>query len=169
LLEEEVTAAYAGLRAAIDRTDYLIDLDVEQRYVLVGGIRSTGLTAGMAIAEHVMDMLATTEALDLTPRDDRPGPPGMPNIGEAGVRPYQDRDKIAQDPEYGRMVCFCERVTAGEIRDAFTTPVPPVDLDGLRRRTRVMNGRCQGFYCGAHAGALLESRGIEHNVPTDIR
>jgi glycerol-3-phosphate dehydrogenase len=24
-----------------------------------------------------------------------------------------------------------------------------------------MNGRCQGFYCGAHTCALLESRGVE--------
>ena len=47
-------------------------------------------------------------------------------------------------------MCFCERVTAGEIRDAFDSTIPPADLDGLRRRTRVMNGRCQGFYCGAH-------------------
>ena len=51
LLEEEVTASYAGLRAAIDRPDYLVDVDREQRYVLVGGIRSTGLTSGMAVAE----------------------------------------------------------------------------------------------------------------------
>jgi glycerol-3-phosphate dehydrogenase len=160
LLEEEVTASYAGLRAAIDRGDYLIDLDEDQRYVLVGGIRSTGLTAGMAIAEHVMDLLEPTE-LDLIPRDDLPAPPLMPNIGEAALRPYQEGDRIAADPAYGRMVCFCERVTAGEIRDAFGSTIPPSDLDGLRRRTRVMNGRCQGFYCGARTCALLESRGVE--------
>ncbi len=83
----------------------------------------------------------------------------MPNLGEAYLRPYQDAERIAADPEYGRIVCFCERVTAGEIRDAFQSPIPPADLDGLRRRTRVMNGRCQGFYCGAHTRALLDARG----------
>jgi glycerol-3-phosphate dehydrogenase len=67
---------------------------------------------------------------------------------------------IAADPEYGRIVCFCERVTAGEIRDAFTSVIPPTGLDGLRRRTRVMNGRCQGFYCGADIAILVEQRGI---------
>lgn len=41
LLAEEVTATYAGLRAAIDHPDYLIDTDAEQHYLLVGGIRST--------------------------------------------------------------------------------------------------------------------------------
>jgi glycerol-3-phosphate dehydrogenase len=156
LFDDEITATYAGLRAAIDRGDYLIDVDEAQRYVLVGGIRSTGLTAGMAIAEHVMDLLAAT-GLDLTPRAGLPPAPRMPNIGEAGLRPYQDGLRIAEDPAYGRIVCFCERVTAGEIRDAFASPIPPCDLDGLRRRTRVMNGRCQGFYCGAHTKELLQS------------
>lgn len=165
LFDDEVTATYAGLRAAIDSDDYLIDVDADQRYVLVGGIRSTGLTAGMAIAEHVVALLDDT-GLDLTPRPELPAPPRMPNIGEAGLRPYQDADRIAADPAYGRIVCFCERVTAGEIRDTFQSPIPPVDLDGLRRRTRVMNGRCQGFYCGAHTRALLASRGVEdsHDV-----
>ncbi|MDX1892151.1 NAD(P)/FAD-dependent oxidoreductase [Mycolicibacterium sp. 050158] len=154
LFDEEITATYAGLRAAADRDDYLIDVDSEQRYVLVGGIRSTGLTSGMAVAEHVSQLLTAT-GLDLTPRPDLPPAPRMPNIGEAALRPYQDAGRIAEDPEYGRVVCFCERVTAGEIRDAFDSVIPPHDLDGLRRRTRVMNGRCQGFYCGAETADLL--------------
>jgi glycerol-3-phosphate dehydrogenase len=83
----------------------------------------------------------------------------MPNIGEASLRPYQDADRIAQDPAYGDIVCFCERVSRGEIRDTFSSPVPPCSLEGLRRRTRLMNGRCQGFFCGANAQALLASRG----------
>jgi glycerol-3-phosphate dehydrogenase len=156
LFDEEVTATYAGLRAAADRDDYLIDVDREQRYVLVGGIRSTGLTSGMAVAEHILELLAGTD-LDLTPCAELPPAPRMPNIGEATMRPYQDATRIAEDAEYGRIVCFCERVTAGEIRDAFDSVIPPRDLDGLRRRTRVMNGRCQGFYCGAHTASLLEA------------
>jgi glycerol-3-phosphate dehydrogenase len=156
LFDEEVTATYAGLRAATDHDDYLIDVDRDQQYVLVGGIRSTGLTSGMAVAEHLLELLADTN-LDLTPRADLPQPPRMPNIGEVTMRPYQDADRIAADPEYGRIVCFCERVTAGEIRDAFASVIPPCDLDGLRRRTRVMNGRCQGFYCGAHTADLLKA------------
>src|SRR5258705_287768 len=41
LLDEEVTATYSGLRAAIDHGDYLIEADPQLRYLLVGGIRST--------------------------------------------------------------------------------------------------------------------------------
>lgn len=159
LLEEEVTATYAGLRAASDYPDYLIEVDADSRYVLVGGIRSTGLTSGMAIAEYVDQQLRQTGRLELTPREELPAPPQMPNIGEAFLRPYQDQARIAADSAYGKIVCFCERVTAGEIRDTFRSPIPPSTLDGLRRRTRAHNGRCQGFFCGAEVTELLQTCG----------
>jgi glycerol-3-phosphate dehydrogenase len=63
---------------------------------------------------------------------------------------------IAHDPAYGEVVCFCERVTRGEIRDACHSVVPARDQGALRRRTRAMNGRCQGFFCGAAVKALLD-------------
>ncbi|MER8002568.1 NAD(P)/FAD-dependent oxidoreductase [Streptomyces sp. NPDC095613] len=155
LLAEEVTATYAGLRAAIDHPDYLIEATPEQRYLLVGGIRSTGLTAGIAIADHVRTVLEEA-GLALRTRGDLPDPPQMPNIGEAATRPYQDAELIAADPAYGTIVCFCERVTEGEIRDACHAPLPAHSPEGLRRRTRAMNGRCQGFFCGAAVAALRE-------------
>jgi glycerol-3-phosphate dehydrogenase len=159
LLAEEVTAAYSGLRAAIDHGDYLIEADPTHRYLLIGGIRSTGLTAGMAIAEHVHGLLHDA-GMPVVARSELPAPPRMPNIGEAFTRPYQDAEAIAADAAYGKIVCFCERVTAGEIRDAFASVIPPSGVEGLRRRTRVMNGRCQGFYCGAEVQNLVESRGL---------
>ena len=67
LLDEEVTAGYAGLRAATEHGDYLVDVDAAQRYLLLGGIRSTGLTASMAIAEHVVELLANV-GVDLQSR-----------------------------------------------------------------------------------------------------
>ncbi len=93
--------------------------------------------------------------LPLKERDDLAGPPVMPYIGQAGPRPYQDARRIAADPDYGRIACHCERVTRGEIRDALASTVPPADTDGLRRRTRAMNGRCQGFYCAATVSAMM--------------
>lgn len=75
LLDEEVTATYSGLRAAIDHGDYLIQADPAQHYLLVGGIRSTGLTAGMAVAEYVRDQLAEA-GLVMTPKAALPDPHG---------------------------------------------------------------------------------------------
>jgi glycerol-3-phosphate dehydrogenase len=155
LLQEEVTTTYAGLRAATEHSDYVVHLDAGQRYMLLGGIRSTGLTASMALAEHVVALLREA-GLALSERTDLPPTPRMPNVGEAFPRPYADDGRITADPEYGRVVCFCERVTRGEVRDAFASTIPPTDVDGLRRRTRALMGRCQGFYCGAEVTRLLE-------------
>jgi glycerol-3-phosphate dehydrogenase len=153
LLHHDVTAVYVGLRAATEHTDYQLSVHASEGYTCVGGIRSTGMSASMAIAEYVRDELAAA-GLALEPKDHIPQVQ-MPNIGEAFVRPYMEPDRIARNAAYGRVVCFCERVTEGEIRDALRSRVPPTDLDGLRRRTRVLMGRCQGFFCGARVQSLL--------------
>jgi glycerol-3-phosphate dehydrogenase len=154
LLEEEVTAVYAGLRAATEEDDYRITSHAAQRYVTVGGIRSTGLTASMAIAAHVVELLAGA-GLETGAPGELPGV-RMPNVGEAFARPYARADLIAADPAYGEIVCACERVTRGEIRDAAAGTIPPASLEGLRRRTRARAGRCQGSLCGATVRALFE-------------
>ena len=139
LLEEEVTAVYAGLRAATEHSDYQIEWDAGARYVCLGGIRSTGLTSSMGLAEEASTMLST--ALTITPKPaDQRHLIRLAPLGEFGERPYQ---------RGGTVLCHCERVTAEEIDAALAAPLPARDLDGLRRRTRVLAGRCQGFYCSA--------------------
>jgi glycerol-3-phosphate dehydrogenase len=142
--QHEVTAVYVGLRAATEHTDYQLTIHAAEGYACIGGIRSTGLSASLAIAEHVRTELGAA-GLELHPKE-RTATVRMPNIGELSRRPYE---------QTGRIVCFCERVTLGEIEAALSSTIPPVDLDGLRRRTRVLMGRCQGFYCGARVAALL--------------
>jgi glycerol-3-phosphate dehydrogenase len=154
LEEHEVTATYVGLRAATEHRDYQLVSRPDQRYVCAGGIRSTGITGSLAIAEWVR------EALEEAGLDLAGGPEmsslRMPNIGEFGSRPYQESELIERDADFGRIVCFCERVTRGEIDAALASAIPPVDPDGLRRRTRALMGRCQGFFCGAEVSAVME-------------
>jgi glycerol-3-phosphate dehydrogenase len=143
LIDEEVTAVYAGLRAATEHSDYQLTSEADLRYVCLGGIRSTGLTASMALAEEALRMLA---GIGLQTRP-LPAPVSvqLTPLGEAGERPYQRGDRI---------VCHCERVTAGEITAAITGALAARDVDGLRRRTRALAGRCQGFYCFAEICAM---------------
>jgi glycerol-3-phosphate dehydrogenase len=138
LIDEEVTSVYAGLRAASEHADYQISHHPALRYVCLGGIRSTGLTASMALAEEALARLV--ECGLSVRRKETVTPIRMTPLGEAGERPYQ---------RGGQIVCHCERVTIGEIAAACAAPVPAVDFDGLRRRTRALAGRCQGFYCQA--------------------
>lgn len=144
LLGEEVTAVYAGLRAATEHADYQLSADAGARYVCLGGIRSTGLTASMALAEEAAALLAGI-GLTLRRREDLPDPPRATQLGEAFPRPYETG---------GVPTCFCERVTAEEIDAACRGPLPATDLDGIRRRTRATAGRCQGFHCLAEVTAI---------------
>jgi glycerol-3-phosphate dehydrogenase len=157
LAEQEVTATFAGLRAATEDPDYRLMIEPERNYACAGGIRSTGISASLAIAEHVGEGLANA-GLRLA-QHPREVDLRMPSIGEGQRRPYERGELIERDPDFGRIVCFCERVTRGEVRDAIRSPIRPADLDGLRRRTRALMGRCQGFFCGAELTAILERDG----------
>ncbi|MEI6109128.1 MAG: NAD(P)/FAD-dependent oxidoreductase [Actinomycetes bacterium] len=153
LVTNEVTATYAGLRAATEHSDYQITFHLDQKYICVGGIRSTGLTSALAIAEYVAEQLLIAGHPIGERADILPAP--MPNIGEDFVRPYQDELAIAKNPSFGEVICHCERVTIGELDQAFDSTIPPCTLEGLRRRTRATMGRCQGFYCGAEVAQRL--------------
>ena len=93
LLEHEVTAVYAGLRAATEHADYQLTVHAPEGYACVGGIRSTGLSASMAIAEHVRDELGAA-GMPLEPKSGGPPEFRMPNIGERAERPYQRAELI---------------------------------------------------------------------------
>jgi glycerol-3-phosphate dehydrogenase len=157
LLDEEVTATYAGLRAATEHSDYQIRLHADQQYICVGGIRSTGISACLGIAEYVVDLLKEGGARLRSKSGYRSI--RMSPIGESLLRPYQDPERIAQDARYGQIVCYCERVTLGEIQAAIRSEIPAGTLDALRRRTRAMQGRCQGFNCQAALVKELSTRG----------
>jgi len=144
LLDEEVTAVYAGLRAATEHSDYQISAEPSARYVALGGIRSTGLSASMALAEEAVRLLGSCGA-ELGRRPDA-------DLVEVTVPRLGERDRAVAAPGLGGgpIVCHCERVTDGELIAACLDPLlPATGPDGLRRRTRAMNGRCQGFFCTA--------------------
>jgi glycerol-3-phosphate dehydrogenase len=143
-----VTAVYAGLRPASERSEYRLYSDRDRNLVTVGGIRSTGLTAALGLAQYVMRSLESTESGALAAE---PLSPPMPNLAEHLPRAWQanGRDEI---------VCHCEMVTRREILDALEGPLPARDMGGLKRRTRASMGRCQGFYCSARIAQLTLGR-----------
>src|SRR5215212_7841860 len=167
LLDEEVTALYAGLRAATEHSDYQIALHADQRYICVGGIRSTGISGCLGIAEYVAD-LTKEGGLELKPKPEFKTIK-MPNIGEAFPRPYQKAEMIEENCDYGKIVCHCERVTLGELQDATTSDIPATSLDALRRRTRAMQGRCQGFNCQAVLISSLRASIGAKQSPTGMK
>jgi glycerol-3-phosphate dehydrogenase len=156
LTEMEVTSTYSGLRAVSNRDRYDIAVDGEGGYARVSGIRSTGLSASMAIAEHLIDLLADAGlALESKPQQHQVT---MPYIGDDRIRPHSNESAIISDPSAGIVVCFCELTTLAELEAAAMSPLPPANIDGVFRRTRATGGRCQGFYCRAHVTAWLAAK-----------
>ena len=145
LAGHEVTAVYAGLRPATEAKEYRIRTDLAEGYICVGGIRSTGLSAALGIAAHVVRLAGQGGAL--------PDPlwPQVPNISVDGARDWQCAG-------HGGVVCHCELVTRREIEAALTGPMAAGSLAGLKRRTRAMMGRCQGFYCSAEIARITQGR-----------
>lgn len=69
---------------------------------------------------------------------------------------YETRDYAVAGN--GGIVCHCELVTRRELEAVFDSTVPPQCIGGLRRRTRVMMGRCNGFFCSHHVAAIAGDR-----------
>ncbi len=149
LKHHEITAVYAGLRPASEHKDYQIKAHDGQNYITVGGIRSTGLSSALGTARHVF-RLAVGLGADWTAPSDPPWPK-QPNISEASPRDWQS-------PGNGGIVCHCELVTRREVEAALGGPLAARTLAGLKRRTRVTMGRCQGFYCSGALAEITEGR-----------
>ena len=90
--------------------------------------------------------------------------------GSLHPAPNQDAEKISADPAYGKIVCFLRAASPTANYAMRSTPsIPPAGLGGLRRRTRVMNGRCQGFFCGAEVQTMLgEARPMNTPITADV-
>jgi glycerol-3-phosphate dehydrogenase len=152
LKDIEVTAIYAGLRPATQHKDYIIEAHKQKSWITVAGIRSTGLTGSLGIAQHVAKLYVKHFGkLPKNPSEPKFTP--VPNLAEQSIRPYM---------KGGEIICHCERVTRGEIEAACQGSLPAGDLGGLKRRTRAMMGRCQGFYCGAEVTTLFEK--VKHGT-----
>ena len=167
LLDEEVTATYSGLRAAIDHP--------------TTSSRPTRASATFSSAESARpgsprewlspNTFATnleSAGLKLVAKAELPAPPRMPNIGEAFTRPYQDAEKITRRPglRHDRVLLrTCHRGrTAGRVqldhptgRAGRTTSTDPRDerpLPRLLLRCRSAD-HLRGFHSSASTSGTI--------------
>ncbi|TGT71907.1 MULTISPECIES: FAD-dependent oxidoreductase [unclassified Mesorhizobium] len=148
-----VNTIYAGMRPATNHSEYQIRPRFAECWLTVAGIRSTGFSGALGIAEYVTSLVfpAVFDCGRTKPvRGVR-----VSDLSETSTRPWADPNRIAADSSYAEMICHCERISVGEVRDALNSPIPPASIKALKRRTRVMFGRCQGFYCGARVQAMF--------------
>lgn len=135
---------FTGVRANSTADDFIIKF-ADDNFLDLAGIKSPGLSAAPAIAEYAADMLKNA-GLKLNKKesfiDERR------HIRFKELSAEEKNALINERPEYGRIICRCETITEGEIIDALNSPIPPVSLDGIKRRAGTGMGRCQGGFCG---------------------
>lgn len=144
--------AFAGLRAHLDGGE-----DFHMGFAAPGfldllGIESPGLSSAPAIgvwtAQQCADYLGAALRSDY-----HPGRPAPVRVSELS---FEERAAlIEKDSAYAQVICRCEGITEGEIRDAIRRVPGARSLDGVKRRTRAGMGRCQGGFCAARVMEIL--------------
>lgn len=162
-LRDTITS-FCGLRAVGNTGDFIINSNSEN-FINVAGIESPGLSASPAIAEYVEELLVQS-GLELIEKENyNPIRKRAHYFREASIE--EKNEIIKKDSAFGRVICRCETVTEGEIREAIRTNPPARDLDGVKRRTRAQMGRCQGGFCVPYiTGILAEELGIAYEEVT---
>ena len=145
LSERDIITYFTGVRAPTYEEDFIIEWGRKTKNIYhVAGIQSPGLTTAPAVAEDVaQEAAAWLEAEENEAFDPiRHAPPHLAAMSDA-----ERAELIAQNPDYGIIVCRCEEVSRGEILDALNSPICVPTVDGIKKRLRPGMGRCQGGFC----------------------
>jgi len=135
--------------------DFIIESREDVKgFINLVGIESPGLTSSPAIALMIRDMVE--KLLPLTPKTDFNGR----RSGMAGhfheLSDEEKADLVAQNPDYGEVVCRCEQITKKEVLDAIENPLGVRTINSIKYRSRAMMGRCQGGFCLPRIVQILE-------------
>ncbi len=148
--KSNIIAYFSGVRACTYEEDFIIERSKRvPNLIHVAGIQSPGLTAAPAFSKDVAEITAeylrsvgktvTLKSGWQPQRTEPPRPAAMTDEERAKL--------IAVNPDYGKIVCRCEEVSLGEIKDAVNNPLGVATVDGVKRRARAGMGRCQGGFC----------------------
>ncbi len=166
----DIIRSYSGIRSkqAPSSEGGFWDFTIEEsksvnNLINLVGIESPGLTAAQAIAQKVMQIIKDKESLKSNPTF---------NPFRKGILRFEEQDEetkktlIEEDPDYGEIICRCEKVTKKEILEAINNPLGARNLNSIKYRSRAMMGRCQGGYCLTRIIELLKEK--YHLDPRDI-
>lgn len=131
---------FSGIRVSCG-ADFVIEKSAKKPNIInVAGICSPGLSSAPAIAKMVAGLLGCDDKIVKTK-------PLQPYFLFKDL-PRQEQVKlIEKNPNYGKIICKCENITAGDIIFALKRSLKVVSTDGIKRRVRAGMGRCQGGFC----------------------
>jgi len=185
ITKDDIIKSFSGIRPKLTSKEKggFADFVIENKdgFIILTGIESPGLTASVPIAKMVSAMVddiiagsssgSSTEQNDFCSSEMETAGPSktQETPGEAETSPLNSRkdNKICGSGEPGstRIICSCEQKTEADILKAYDSiialgAVPT--FKGLKNRTRIGMGNCQGSFCLVNTIELLEKkRGID--------
>ena len=159
----DIITYFTGVRAPTFEEDFVIEWGRNCKNLYhVGGIQSPGLTSAPAfaldVASDVAERIGQTRPVSKNERFD-PRRKGIPELRK--MAPEERAKYIAENPDYGVIICRCEEVSKGEILDALNSPCCPPTIDAVKKRVRPGMGRCQGGFCSPLVAQIIaEHEGI---------
>ena len=160
----KVITSFSGLRASCSESeDFIIEYSSSGNHAInTVGIESPGLTSAPAIALYVCDMLKNA-GLTMEKRGDFKAE-RISSRRFSHMSTEEKNEIIKHDPKFGHVVCFCEKITEGEVLDAIRKNPPARNVDAVKRRTRAGMGGCQGGFC---APVITEILARELGIPEE--
>lgn len=144
---------FAGVRAVTDQPDFIIaQAEGAPGFLDLGGIKSPGLSSAPAIA---LQAVALLEKAGLTLKEKENYIFARHEVRFKELSSAEKAKLVEQSPAYGRVICRCETITEGEMIAALHSPIPPVSVDGVKRRCNAGMGRCQGGFCGPRVQEII--------------
>jgi len=141
----KIIARFAGCRAATYKEDFIIEPSKKVRgLVHVAGIQSPGLASAPAIAERVKEIIREERHPSV---NDKFNPVRKRQVRFSELNLKEQDELVRANPRYGHIVCRCENVSEEEVVRALNDKIAARSLDGVKRRTRAGQGRCQGGFC----------------------
>jgi glycerol-3-phosphate dehydrogenase len=166
----KIIAQFAGCRAATYKEDFIIEPSKRVRgLVHVAGIQSPGLASAPAIAERVKEIIREERHPSI---NNRFNPVRRRQVRFSELSLKEQDELIRANPRYGHIVCRCENVSEEEVVRALNGEIGVKSLDGVKRRTRAGQGRCQGGFCTPRIVEIASREmgvGMENVVKSDGR
>jgi len=157
--EQDIITYYSGINAATYEDDFIIRKGVYISNIIhAAGMQSPGLTSAPAVSEEVCRMVVemfggeenVTNNPDFNPK--RSAPPRPSQMDEPELASLIDTDL-----DYGIIVCKCEGISKGEIKNALRRNVRCFTHDGVKRRVRATMGLCHGSFCSPQIIDIISS------------
>ena len=145
--------------------DFMLESDEKNpNTVNLVGIESPGITCALPLARRAVKIVAERDHLEANP-EFNPIRKGIRRFIEMSSE--EKKAAIAENPDYGEVVCRCENVSRAEILQAIHNPLGVHTVIGIKNRTRATMGRCQGGYCETRITKMIEEElGI---APENVR